>query len=101
MRYSGMFAIFMLLSFPLLADLTPEERCEKQGDVAKEASKMRISGVDKNTTTNTLIEKYDHPDSGVTANTVRGYVMVSYMAKMKPENMRDYAIDQCKKNILK
>jgi hypothetical protein len=100
MRYSEIFTVIMLLSFPVLADMTPEERCEKRGDVAKEASKMRISGADKDTATNALIEIYDHPDSGVTANNVHGLVMVSYMAKMKPDNMRNYVIDQCEKDIL-
>ena len=101
MRYSGMFVVIMLLSYPVLADMTPDERCKKRGEVAMEASKMRVSGTDKDTTTNTLIEMYDHPGSGVTANNIRGLVMVSYMANMKPGKMRDYAIDQCKKDILK
>lgn len=101
MRYSGMFAVVMFLSFSVIADITPEERCDNQGKVAMEASKMRLSGSDQDSTTTTLIEMYDQPDTGVTAKNVRGLVMVSYMAKMKPENMRDYAIDQCKKDILK
>lgn len=101
MSFTGIFVVVMLLSFPVLADMTPEERCEKQGEVAQESSKMRVSGADKDTTTRTLIETYDHPGSGVTANNVRGLVLVSYMAKMKPDKMRDYAIDQCKKDNVK
>jgi len=99
MRLSGILALTIFFSFPVFADITPEERCEKQGDVAKEASSMRISGVDKETATDSLIKKYDRPGTGVTANRIQGMVMVSYMAKMKPEKMRDYVIDQCKKDI--
>jgi hypothetical protein len=101
MRYSGIFAVVMLISLPVLDDITPEERCINWGEVAKKATKMRLSGADKDTTTNTLIEMFVHPNSGVTANNVRGWVMVSYMAKMQPEKMRDYTINQCKKDILK
>jgi len=101
MRYSGILAFLLLFSIPSFADMSPEQRCEKQGEVAQEASKLRISGVDKDTATKTLIRMYDQPDTGVTANNVRGMVMISYLSKMKPEKMRDYAITECKKNILK
>ena len=103
MKYPAViFASFMLFTQPVLAaELTGEERCVKQGEVAEKAASMRVSGVDKDTATKTLTRMYDRPDSGVTANNVRGMVMVSYMTKMKPEKMRDYAIKECKKNILK
>ena len=101
MRYTGIIAALLLCSYPAFAAMSDAERCEKQGDVAKEAASMRISGVDKDTATKNLTKMYDHPDSGVTANNIRGMVMVSYMAKMKPKKMRDYAIAECKKNILK
>ena len=101
MRYTGIIVALLLCSYPAFAAMSDAERCEKQGDVAKEAASMRISGVDKDTATKNLTKMYDHPDSGVTANNIRGMVMVSYMAKMKPKKMRDYAIAECKKNILK
>ncbi len=101
MRLSGIFVFAAFFSFPLFADMTPEERCEKRADVAMQASDMRISGVDKETATDSLIELYDRPGTGVTANNVRGMVMLSYLAKMKPEKMRDYVFDECKKDILK
>lgn len=101
MRYIGILAALLLYSCPAVADMSDEERCEKQGDVAEKAASMRISGVDKDSATKTLTRMYDHPDSGVTANNIRGMVMVSYMAKMEPKKMRDYAIAECKKNILK
>lgn len=101
MRYFGIFTIVMLLSFPAFAGMTHEEHCEKLGEVAREASEMRISGADKETTTTALIEMYGQAGSGVTADNVRGQVMVAYMAKMKPEKMRDYVSDQCTKDILK
>lgn len=101
MRDPGILALILLFSFPALADMSAAERCEKEGDVAKEASNLRISGVDKDTATNSLIEIHEQSATGLSANTIRGLVMVSYMAKMKPDKMRDYAIDQCRKNILK
>lgn len=47
-------AIF--ISFPVTAEITPEQRCEKRGDVAEEAANLRISGADKETATSTLTE---------------------------------------------
>ena len=101
MRYIGILAALLLCSYPAFAAMSDEERCEKRGDVAEEAASMRISGVDKDTATKTLTIMYDRPDSGVTANNIRGMVMVSYMAKMEPKKMRDYAIAECNKNTLK
>ena len=101
MRLSGILTLAIFISFPVFAGMAPEEQCEKQGDVAEQASDMRISGVDKETAIESLNKIYDHPGTGVTANNIRGMVTVSYMAKMTPENMRKYAIDQCKKDILK
>ena len=52
MRYSGLLlfcAIF--ISFPVSADMTPEERCQKQGEVAEKATNLRISGADQETAT--------------------------------------------------
>ena len=102
MRYLGFLTSFMLFSLPVFAtEMSDEERCFKQGEVAEKAANMRISGVDKDTATRTLTGMYVQPSSGVTANNVQGMVMVSYMAKMEPKKMRSYAIAECKKNILK
>lgn len=102
MRYLAFITGLVLLSHPVFAaEMSDEERCVKQGEVAEKAASMRISGVDKDTATKTLTRMYDRPGSGVTANNIRGMVMVSYMAKMKPKEMREYAIAECKKDILK
>lgn len=101
MRCLGILVSIILFSSPALADMTPEERCEEQGEVAQKASNLRIAGVDKNTAIGTLAKEYDHTGTSITALNIRGLVTVSYMAKMKPVKMRDYAIVQCKKNILK
>ncbi len=102
MRYIGILFSLLLFSYPAFAaDMSPEERCVKQGEVAEKATNMRISGVDKDTATNTLIEMYDQPGSGVTPNMVRLVVMESYIAKMEPKKMRDYAYASCKKDIRK
>ena len=101
MRCPGMLVSIMLFSNPVLADMTSEEHCKEQGDVAEKASNLRISGVDKNTAIDSLTKKYDRSETSITALNIRGLVTVSYMAKMKPGKMRDYAVIQCKKNILK
>jgi hypothetical protein len=101
-RYSGLLlfcAIF--ISFSTSANMTPEERCEERGELARKASNLRIQGIDKDTAIGTLTEEYDRPDTSITALNVRGWVTVSYMAKMKPDQMRNYAIAECKKDILK
>lgn len=102
MRYYGLLLFCaIVISLPVSAESTPEERCEKQGDVAEKAANLRISGADQDTATRTLTEMYDHPGSGVTAQNIEAMVMVSYMAKMKPDQMRNYVIAECKKDILK
>jgi len=102
MRYLGIIASLLLFSCPAFsADMTAEERCLKRGEVAEKAASMRISGVDKDAATKNLIKMYDQPGSSVTTNNVRGMVMISYMAKMEPKKMRDYAVTECKKDILK
>ena len=102
MRYLGVIASLLLFSYPAFsADMTDEERCLKLGEVAEKATDMRISGADKDTATKTLIKMYNRLGSGVTTNNVRGMVMVSYVAKMEPKKMRDYAVAECKKDILK
>lgn len=101
--YLGLIVSLFLFSFSYTAfsaDMTDEERCLKLGEVAEKATSMRISGVDKDTATSNLIKMYDRPGSSVTTSNIRGMVMLSYMAKMGPKQMRDYAVSQCKKDIL-
>lgn len=100
MLYSVLLVFFStLISFSASAEITPEQRCEKQGDVSAEAANLRISGADKETATKTLVEMYDHPGSGVTAQQIEDMVMISYIAKMKPDQTRSYVIAECKKDI--
>ena len=98
MRHLGLVASLMLLSSPVFAaELSTAERCEKQGDVAEKAASLRISGVDKDTATKTLTRMYDRPDSGVTADNIRGMVVLAYGpgANMKPDYLRQFTIKQC------
>jgi hypothetical protein len=100
MRYLGFLAclgLVMCSSTAFAAEMSPEQVCEKQGDVAKKAASMRISGTDKDTATKTLIRMYDRPDSGVTADNVRGMVYLAYGpgARMDPDYLRKFAIKQC------
>jgi len=60
---------------------------------------LTIAGDDKETAIDTLTKEYARSGTSITAQNIRGLVTVSYMAKMKPEKMRDYAITQCKKDI--
>lgn len=102
MRFLGLAASLLLFSCSALsADMTDEERCLTLGEVAEKASIMRISGEDKNTATSKLIKMYDKSDSGLSTDNIRGMVTLSYMARMKPIKMRDFAIDQCKKDIIR
>ena len=43
MRYSGVLAIILFLSSQALADMAAVEGCQKEGDVAKKASNLRIA----------------------------------------------------------
>ncbi|MEH6452070.1 MAG: hypothetical protein V7782_03410 [Psychromonas sp.] len=100
MYYSMVFAAVILFCAPAYGEITQEEFCEKQGEVSQEASKMRIAGSDRDKTISALLEKYDHPGSGVTAHNIDGLVRVAYVAKLEPETMRDYVISECKKDII-
>jgi hypothetical protein len=60
---------------------------------------LTIAGDDKKTAIDTLTKEYARSGISITAQNIRGLVTVSYMAKMKLEKMRDYAITQCKKDI--
>jgi hypothetical protein len=98
MHYLVFLASLMLLSSPTFAaEMSAEERCEIQGNVAQKAANLRIAGVDKETATDTLTKMYDKPDSGVTADNVRGMVMVAYGpgARMSPDKLREFTIKQC------
>lgn len=97
MRYLGSFASLILLSFPAFsADMTNDELCEKLGEVTAQASTMRLSGEDKETATNALLQKYDQPGSGLSNKKIRAYVTLAYMMRMEPEKAQDFAISQCK-----
>ena len=99
MRYTGIIFLTALLSTQAIAaDMTPEEKCSKLGDIAKQASQMRLDGKDMNKAIETL-QKADN--KGLSADRVSGAVRISYMAKMKPDSMRDYYISECKKDILR
>lgn len=97
MHYAGLIALTVLLSQPVIAaEMSPEERCSKLGDIAKQASQMRLDGKDVNEALDTL-QNADNSD--LPEDKVNGAVRVSYMAKMDPDSMRDYYIGQCNKDI--
>ena len=59
MSYSGLLLFCArFISFPVSADVTPEEHCEKLGDVAEKVANLRISGADKEAATKTLGKIY-------------------------------------------
>ena len=99
MRYAALVLLTVLFSQQAVAaDMTPEERCSVLGDIAKQASQMRLDGKDMNKAIETL-QKADN--TGLSADRVSGAVRISYMTKMKPDSMRDYYISECKKDILR
>ena len=99
MRYAGIIFLTALLSTQAIAaEMTAEERCSALGDIAKQASQMRLDGKDVNKAMETL-QKADK--MGLSEDRINGAVRISYMAKMKPDSMRDYYISECKKDILR
>ena len=92
MHCAGFFLLTALLStHAIAAEMTAEEQCSKLGDIAKQASQMRLDGKDMNKAMETL-QKADN--SGLSADRVKGAVRISYMAKMKPDSMRNYYINE-------
>ncbi len=99
MHYSRLFIITAILSQPAIAaEMSPEERCSKLGDIAKQASQMRLDGIDMNEALDTM-QKADNAD--LPDDMVNGAVRISYLAKMNPDSMRNYYISQCEKDILR
>jgi hypothetical protein len=99
MHYAGIFLLAALLSQQAIAaELSPQEQCSKLGDIAQQASQMRLDGKDMNAAMETL-QKADN--AGIADDKVSGAVRVSYMAKMKPDDMRNYYISECNKDILR
>ncbi len=97
MHCAGIAILTVLLSHPAIAaEISPEERCSKLGDIAKQASQMRLDGMDMNKAIETLQEA---DTTGLPEDKVSDAVRISYMAKMKPDSMRDYYVSQCKKDI--
>lgn len=89
------------MSSTLFASDESGVRCEKEGEIAQRASELRIAGNDKESAIQVLLNSNQESADPLTEQNVRGLVTVSYMAKMKPAKMRDYAVDQCQKNELK
>jgi hypothetical protein len=99
MHYARLFIVTAVLSQQAIAvDMSPEERCSMLGDIAKQASQMRLDGKEMNEAVDTL-QKADK--AGLPEKMVSGAVRISYMAKMKPDGMRNYYISECEKDILR
>ena len=99
MHYVKLFIATAIVSQPVIAaEMSPEDMCSKLGDIAKQASQMRLDGKDKNEAL-AAIEKADN--AGLPDDRVSGAVLVSYAAKMAPDSMRDYYISQCKQDIIR
>lgn len=97
MHHARLFVLAVILSQPAIAvAMSPEEKCSKLGDIAKQASQMRLDGKDVSEALDTM-HKADN--SGLPDDRVNGAVRVSYMAKMNPDSMRSYYISQCEKDI--
>ncbi len=99
MRYAKLLIVTAILSQPAIsAEMSPEEKCSKLGDIAKQASQMRLDGKDLDEALDT-IQKADN--AGLPDDMVNGAVRISYLAKMNPDSMRTYYISQCEKDILR
>ena len=102
MKFFSIFLFtFLLIQHVNSQELSPGEICTQRGAIAEQASKMRIDGVKREDATEILVRQENAKESGVSKNLVTGAVNVSYMARMKPEKMRDYYISQCKKDFIR
>ncbi|MEA1890516.1 MAG: hypothetical protein U9N50_12155 [Pseudomonadota bacterium] len=102
MRYAGLVLFAVLLSQQSAAgELSQEEQCTKLGEVAEQASRSRLEGLNMNRAIDAALIDHDAEKLGISEKRVMAAVRISYMAKMKPESMREYYISQCKKDILR
>lgn len=99
MQFAGIFLLVALLAQQAIAaPLSPQEQCAELGDIAKQASQMRLDGEDMSAAMAVLQEA---DNAGIADDQISGAVRVSYMAKMKPDAMRDYYISECNKDIIR
>jgi hypothetical protein len=102
MRYISLVLFLLLFSQCALGEeSSPQEICRQRGDIAMQASKLRVAGVDKQTAIETLVNIEKAKQTGVAENLVKGAVHVSYMTKMEPVKMREYYISECNKDIMR
>lgn len=95
--------IFLALSCQqtVAAELSAEEQCSRLGKVAEQASQLRLTGVEMDKALKTVKQNYKFDGSDADEYRVNGAVRISYMAKMKPDKMREYYVSQCLKDVLK
>jgi hypothetical protein len=91
------------LTFSLgsMAEMTAEQRCAREGEVAARAGELRNNDTDKESALAALRAEYLQTDSGLTEQSILGMTNFAYMTKMSPDKLRAYAEDQCQQNILR
>jgi hypothetical protein len=93
--------MIMLVTLPffqaaIAEELTPAQQCAALAEYAAQASQLRLDGVATESAAETLLNDLQSANSGIPQARVRGVVQYSYMAKMKPADMRNYYLSQCK-----
>ena len=81
--------------------MSQEEQCTKLGDVAEQASRSRLEGLNMDKAIDAALSSNETDKLDISEKRVSAAVRISYMAKMEPESMRNYYISQCKKDILR
>ena len=84
-----------------IADMTQDEVCVKLGEISGQASQLRLDGVDMENATSQFQNSPKITELGLPDKRIEGAVRIAYMAKMKPESMRNYFVEECRKDILK
>ena len=91
----------LLIQKNAIAEMTQDEVCVKLGEISGQASQLRLDGVDMENATSQFQNTPEITELGLPDKRIEGAVRIAYMAKMKPESMRSYFVEECRKDILK
>ena len=91
----------LLIQKNALAELTQDEICIKLGEISGQASQLRLDGTEMESAVNQIKNAPEISELGLPdEERIDAAVKIAYMAKMKPQSMRDYFTMECRKDIV-
>ena len=92
--------VILAIQQKAMAEMTQDEICVKLGEISGQASQLRLDGMDMENATSQFKSTPEITELGLPDKRIDGAVRIAYMAKMQPESMRSYFVEECRKDIL-